>query len=119
VVSVGLAVDSVSRAVAVRARLRRTTSRTLRIGESVAGRIVTGVHTDAITIPVEALVPAGEGFRVFVVDSGGIAHARAVVIGARSEARAEILQGLAPGERVVTTGAYGVTDSARIQPAKP
>jgi cobalt-zinc-cadmium efflux system membrane fusion protein len=119
VVSVGVAVDSVSRAVAVRARLGRTTTRALRIGESVAGRIVTGVHADAITIPVEALVPAGEGFRVFVVDSGGIAHARAVVIGARSEVRAEILQGLAPGERVVTTGAYGVTDSARIQPAKP
>jgi len=85
----------------------------------VFGRIVTGVHADAITIPVEALVPEGEGFRVFVVDSAGMAHARPVVVGGRSESRADILQGLDAGERVVTTGAYGVTDSAKIRLVQP
>ena len=118
VVSVAVAVDSASRAVPVRARAGRAT-RVLRIGESVFGRIVTGVHPGAITVPVEALVPEGEGFRVFVVDSTGIARARPVVVGGRSEARAEILQGLAAGERVVTTGAYGVTDSAKVQLEHP
>lgn len=120
VTSVGVAVDSASRAVAVRARVvRSSTTRALRIGESVSGHIVTGVHTDAITIPIEALVPEGEGFRVYVVDLAGMAHARPVTVGTRSETRAEILQGLAPGERVVTTGAYGMTDSAKIQLTKP
>jgi membrane fusion protein, heavy metal efflux system len=114
VVSVAVAVDSVSRAVGVRAHVGRST-RVVRIGESVSGRIVTAVHADAITVPVEALVPDGEAFRVFVVDSAGIAHARPVIVGGRSEARAEIVQGLAAGERVVTTGAYGVTDSVKIQ----
>ena len=113
VVSVAVAVDSVSRAVAVRARVTRA-ARVLRIGESVSGQIATGVHANAVTIPVDALVPEGEGFHVFVVDSAGIAHARSVVVGGRSETRAEIVSGLVPGERVVTTGAYGVTDSARI-----
>jgi RND family efflux transporter MFP subunit len=119
VVSVGVAVDSASRAVAVRAHLRRAAARPLRIGESVSGRIITGVHASAVTVPVDALVPDGEGFRVFVVDSAGIAHARAVVVGGRSEARAEIVSGLAAGERIVTTGAYGVTDSAKIGTAHP
>ena len=119
VVSVAAAVDSASRAVAVRARLGHATTRVLRIGESVFGRIVTGVHADAITIPVEALVPEGEGFRVFVVDSAGMAHARPVVVGGRSESRADILQGLDAGERVVTTGAYGVMDSAKIRLVQP
>lgn len=120
VVSVAVAVDSASRAVAVRARLgRRATARPLRIGESVFGQIVTGVHADAITIPVAALVPDGEGFRVYVVDSAGIAHARAVDVGGRSPARVEIVRGLAAGERVVTTGAYGVTDSAKIGTTRP
>src|SRR5881392_2857059 len=68
VLSVGAALDSVSRAVAVRARTTRATSRALRIGESVFGRIVTAVHADAITVPVEALVPEGDEFQVFVVD---------------------------------------------------
>ncbi len=117
VTDVAAAVDSVSRAVAVRARLVRP-ARPLRIGESVAGKIATVVHPRALTVPVAALVPAGDGFQVFVVDSAGVAHARAVTVGGRSEALAEILTGLKAGETVVTTGAYGVEDGAKIvQPA--
>ena len=73
----------------------------------------------AVTVPLEALVPQGESFRVFVVDSAGIAHARDVAVGGRSETAAEITSGLAGGETVVTYGAYGVSDSAKIVPAKP
>jgi RND family efflux transporter MFP subunit len=117
VTSIAAAVDSVSRAVAVRARLAQP-ARTLRIGESLVGRIVTGVNPRAVTVPVEALVPEGDGFRVFVVDAAGIAHARAVRVGARSETLVEILTGLAAGETVVTTGAYGVEDGVRIGGAR-
>jgi membrane fusion protein (multidrug efflux system) len=113
VTSVAAAVDSASRAVAVRARPVRAT-RTLRIGESVFGRIVTGVNPKAVTVPVAALVPEGDGFRVFVVDSAGVAHARAVTVGGRTETLVEILSGVAAGETVVTTGAYGVEEGARI-----
>jgi hypothetical protein len=35
-------------------------------------------------------------------------------VGARGELLVEILKGLAAGETVVTTGAYGVEDGARI-----
>jgi membrane fusion protein (multidrug efflux system) len=117
VTSVGVAVDSASRAVAVRARLTEP-PRALRIGESVVGRIVTGVTPRAVVIPVDALVPEGDGYRVYVVDSAGIAHARAVTVGGRTESLAEILSGVAEGETVVTTGAYGVQDSARIGGAR-
>jgi membrane fusion protein (multidrug efflux system) len=103
----------VARAVAVRARLARPT-RALRIGESVFGRIVTGVNPTAVTVPVEALVPEGDGFRVFVVDSAGVAHARAVTVGGRSESLIEILTGVAAGETVVTTGAYGMEDGVTV-----
>jgi len=124
VVSVAASVDSVTRAVAVRAHLGPTRSdagwaRSLRIGEAVSGRIITGIHEDAITVPIEALVPDGEAFRVFVVDSAGLAQGRPVIVGGRSETKAEIISGLAAGERIVTTGAYGVTDSARIGAAHP
>jgi len=113
VTDVAATVDSVSRAVAVRARLVRPV-RPLRIGESVSGKIVTLVHPRAVTVPVAALVPAGDGFQLFVVDSAGVAHARPVTVGGRSEALAEILTGLKAGETVVTTGAYGVEDGAKI-----
>jgi hypothetical protein len=76
--------------------------------------MVTAVHPRAVTVPVQALVPSGDGFHVFVVDSGGIAHTRAVTIGARNASLAEILGGLTAGETVVTTGAYGIEDGTKI-----
>ena len=81
--------------------------------------MVTAVHAGAVTVPVAALVPSGDGFQVFVVDSGGIAHVRAVTVGARSESLAEILTGLTAGETVVTTGAYGIEDGTKIVRTAP
>ncbi len=121
VTGVAAAVDSLTRAVAVRVRLRRP-ERPLRIGESVFGRLVTAVEPHAVTVPVAALVPAagGEGFQVFVVDSERVAHVRPVTVGGRSETVAEIAFGLQAGEVVVTNGAYGVADGAKIlQAAAP
>ena len=118
VTSVGAGVDSASRAVLVRTAIAHP-ARPLRIGESVFGRIVTSVHPRAVVVPVAALVPAGDGYQVFVVDSAGVAHARPVTLGERSESLVEIVQGLAAGESVVTTGAYGVEDGARITRTPP
>jgi RND family efflux transporter MFP subunit len=115
---VGASVDAATRAVHVRVGIGRT-SRALKIGETIFGRIAVGVAPHAVMVPLEALVPEGESFKVFVVDSAGIAHARAVTVGGRSETAAEIMSGLGGGETVVTYGAYGVSDSARIVPAKP
>ncbi len=114
VTAVGAAVDSISRAVPVRARIGRP-ARPLRIGESLVGRLVTAVHGRAVVVPVAALVPDSEGYRVFVVDTGGMAHARTVTIGGRTETLAEVLSGLSAGETVVTRGAYGMADGARIR----
>jgi RND family efflux transporter MFP subunit len=118
VTSVGAGVDSASRAVLVRSAIAHPT-RTLRIGESVFGRIVASVHLRAVVVPVGALVPTGDGYQVFVVDSALVAHARPVTVGERSETLVEIVQGLAAGETVVTTGAYGVEDGARITRTPP
>jgi multidrug efflux pump subunit AcrA (membrane-fusion protein) len=68
---------------------------------------------------MDALVPEGDRFKVFVVDREGVAHSRPVVVGARSDSLAQISGGLKAGERVVAAGAYGVADSARIVAANP
>lgn len=116
--SVSVTLDSATRSVGVRARIDHP-ARALRIGETVFGRIDAAVHADAVSVPAQALVPEGEGYRVYVVDSAGVAHARDVDVGARTESDAEILKGVSAGERVVTYGAYGVADSAKIVPVKP
>lgn len=116
VASVGATVDSASRGVLVRARVTHPT-RALRIGETVFGRIAVAVHPHAVVIPVQALVPDGDGLKVFVVESGH-GMARKVTVGGRTETDAEITDGLKAGEVVVTVGAYGMEDSAKVVPLR-
>lgn len=107
-----------SGAVTVRVEVT-TTTRPLRLAEPVFGRIAVATHSAAVALPLEALVPTGEGFKVFVVDTNGIAHETMVTVGGRSDTRAWITEGVRAGDRVVTGGAYGVTDSAKVAVAKP
>jgi membrane fusion protein (multidrug efflux system) len=118
VTDVSSTVDSVTRSVAVRAQAP-TTRRPLRIGETVNGAIAVATRASAIVIPPDALVPEGETFKVFVVDANGIAHEREVKVGGRSASGVEITEGLKAGERVVTYGAYGMQDSAKVAPLTP
>jgi len=111
-------VDSTTRSVAVRVRPVGATHG-MRIGESVPAVITKAVHPKAIVVPIEALVPEGDAFRVFVVDSESVAHARAVTVGARRGNEAMITEGLKPGERVVTSGAYGIDEGTKVLPPKP
>jgi RND family efflux transporter MFP subunit len=115
--TIGAALDTTTRTVAMRARLTHPV-RALRIGETIFGRIDAGVRHDAATVPVQALVPDGDGLKVFVVGADGVAHARTVVVGGRTDTVAEILDGLKPGEMVVTDGAYGVDDRAKVVPVR-
>jgi RND family efflux transporter MFP subunit len=113
VADIGATIDSAARAVVVRAPITKP-ARQLRIGETVFARIVLAAHANAVTVPVEALVPDGEGLKVFVVDASHEAHATPVTVGVRDGGFSEITAGLAGGETVVTSGAFGVTDSAKV-----
>jgi RND family efflux transporter MFP subunit len=118
VASVGAAVDTTSRSVAIRVVVS-TPRRQLRMGESVYGVIAVETRPNAVVVPVEALVPGEEpgSYKVFVVDAKGTALAHDVKVGGRTETKVEILEGLKGGETVVTQGAFAVQDSAKV--AKP
>ncbi|HEY2026195.1 MAG TPA: efflux RND transporter periplasmic adaptor subunit [Gemmatimonadaceae bacterium] len=118
VVDISGTVDSTNRSVAVRVQAP-TTRRPLRIGETIFGAIAVATHAAAIVVPLEALVPDADKFKVFVVDAKGIAHEREVTVGGKTDAVAEITDGLKAGERVVTYGAYGMQDSAKVAPLTP
>ena len=118
IVDIGGMVDSTTRGVAVRVR-PTTAHRIMRIGETVQAAITIAVHPKALVVPPESLVPEGDGFRVFVVDSASVAHARTVTVGARRETEVMVTAGLSAGERVVTTGAYGIDEGTKVLPPKP
>jgi RND family efflux transporter MFP subunit len=113
VADIGGTIDSSARAVIVRATITHP-ARQLRIGETIFARIILGARANVVTVPIEALVPDGEGLKVFVIDAARKAHATAVSVGAREGAIAEITSGLRGGEMIVTYGAYGVADSATV-----
>jgi RND family efflux transporter MFP subunit len=106
-------IDSASRSVSVRVRAA-TTTRPLRLGETIYGEITLATRENAVVAPIEALVPDGDGFKVFVVDQSGIAHAHPVTVGGRTDKVAEIKSGLNGGETIVTYGAYGLDDSVKV-----
>lgn len=110
---VGGAVDPDTRGVVVRIG-GVPSKRSLRIGESVVADITVAEYERAVVIPAAALVPDGEGFKVFVVDKDGIAHEQPVTVGGRTKTAVRITGGVVAGQVIVTDGAFGMTDGARI-----
>lgn len=67
-----------------------------------------------LTVPSAALISDDGEKTVYVYDDGR-AHRREVAVGAASEDRVEILDGLQKGARVIVTGADGLTDGQSVQ----
>lgn len=65
-------------------------------------------QSQALAIPESALIEEQGQFYVYVQTAGESFEKRAVRLGARDGLRAELISGVAPGERVVTKGAYQI-----------
>jgi len=78
-------------------------------GQTSDVRITLGAASRALVAPVGGWLAAGGGNSVFVLDSDG-AHARrrAVKTGRRNPEQVQILSGLAPGDRIVTSNTASV-----------
>jgi RND family efflux transporter MFP subunit len=79
------------------------------VGSAATGRIVTGTHR-GVTVPASALRRSMTGSYELVVCDGQTARVRAVTVGQREGATAEITTGLAAGERVVIDHALGLDE---------
>jgi Cu(I)/Ag(I) efflux system membrane fusion protein len=70
-----------------------------------------------VVIPFEALVDTGQHQYVFLAGPGGRFEPRRVRPGARSGDKLQILEGLAPGEIVVTTANFMIDSESRLRAA--
>lgn len=111
VISIDTRVDPVSRTITVRALLPNEPSR-LRAGMFLT---VSMLKEDVVSllIPEQALIPERSKQFVFVVNDQDLVERREVITGRRRPGQVEVLEGLSPGELVVTEG----TQSAR--PGQP
>lgn len=81
-------------------------NRQLRPGMQAALLLPVAQHSDAISLPTEAVIQDGRGAHVWVQTDMGKFEPRSVVTGALTFDRIEIARGLKPGDVVVVTGAY-------------
>ncbi len=118
--AVGAGLDATTRTLSVRAV---TGSQSGRLKpEMLATVLVQGAQSvRAVLVPDDAVQTLRGKTVVFIAmpDGSGGAHymAREVVIGSRSSGRAAVLQGLSPGDTVVTKGAISIKAQLQKDPA--
>jgi HlyD family secretion protein len=79
---------------------------------SITGRTV----AKAVSVPQSAILTAADGAKtVMVIGADGIARKRPVTIGIANGEDVQITQGLDGSETVVTEGAYGLDDGAKVK----
>jgi HlyD family secretion protein len=92
----------------------------MRPGATVHVSIVAATLANAVVVPPAALLSLAEGgTSVMVVESDSLAHERKVEVGAREPDKVQILSGVKPGEQVITVGALGLEDKAKVRIEKP
>jgi membrane fusion protein (multidrug efflux system) len=113
VVAIDRRVDEVSRSFRVRARFANPGFK-LPAGLFLQVELVLDSRL-ATLAPEEALVMVGDGAHVFVVGEDDVVERRRVRVGVRFAGEAEILEGLAPGERVITRGVQKVREGQTVR----
>lgn len=85
-------------------------------GETAQGRLQLGGDSRALILPVGPFLDRTGGDWVFVLaPDGRSAHRRQIKIGRRTSEQLEVLSGLRPGERVVTSDYTGLDRADRLE----
>ena len=112
--SVDTRVDSVTRAVDVRAVISNE-DQALKPGMFLLVELGIDERADAVVIPEQAVVSDGTSSYVYVVVNGE-AIRRPIVVGERMPGEVEIMEGVASGEAVIIGGVQKVRDGAKVKP---
>jgi multidrug efflux pump subunit AcrA (membrane-fusion protein) len=87
----------------------------LRPGSSVRLSVVAENVPGALVIPTEALLKAADGTTtVMVFGADGHAHQQSVEVGITDADKVQITKGLNTNDRIITAGAYGLPDNAKV-----
>ncbi len=110
-IAIGGAVDAVMRTVPVvfefaQSDVADALDARLRIGMAVKAQVFSGDAREAVAIPASAVLDESGATTVFVMTGGESFERRPVRLGRRDGDWVEVVEGLAPGQRVVSRGAY-------------
>ena len=91
-------------------------------GEHAGATVVLGVNESAVVVPMSAIVKEGPLQYVFVKEGKGeneVFKKRDVATGVRDDRVVEIKQGLVPGDVIVVSGAFSVSQLRGFVPGAP
>ncbi len=88
----------------------------LKPGTSVQLSLTAQTVKEALVVPANSILTAPDGSTtVMLAGSDGLAHQQAVKLGIRNGDDVQIVEGLKEGDKVVSTGAYGLPDKTKIK----
>jgi membrane fusion protein (multidrug efflux system) len=103
-----------TRSIGVRARVPNDQGR-LRPGLFARVRLVIAERPNAVLVPEQAVIPQGDKLFVYVIEDGKAAM-RPVRLGLRQAGRVEVVEGVKPGDTVVTAGVQKIGPGAPVVP---
>jgi Cu(I)/Ag(I) efflux system membrane fusion protein len=106
--------DPVTRAMRVRIKLTNPDKR-LKPGTLVDVKLFGGPERNVLSIPTEALILTGRENRVVVKRSDTGFVSLAVKVGMIAQGKAEIIEGLQAGDKVIVSGQFLIDSEASIQ----
>ncbi len=89
--------------------------RLLRPGMFARVETITGVEEKAVVIEERAIIPSLAGFAVYVV-TNDVARLTEIEVGQRLPGKAEVRQGLVPGQIIVVGGLQKIVDGSAVIP---
>jgi multidrug resistance efflux pump len=93
---------------------------TLKVGTPVKVSIAGRSEAHAWRIPASSILTAQDGSKsVMVVGTDGAAHRKPVTLGIADAQDVQVTGGLAPADLVITGGAYGLDDGAKVKVGAP
>lgn len=104
-VAVGGAIDAASRTLPVVFEFAQPDER-LRLGMAVEAQVFAGAAREVVAVPASAILDESGIAMVFVMSGGESFERRPIRIGVRDGDWVEVVEGLEPGQRVVSRGAY-------------
>lgn len=106
-------IDAGTGTVKVTLEVKDSTGR-VRPGMFTRVKIIYDVHAGTTLAPKDAIIAEDRESSVFVVQDS-TAYKRTVVLGYTNTTHVEILEGLMPGDTIVTTGKSGLKDSTKVE----
>jgi multidrug efflux system membrane fusion protein len=85
-------------------------------GLSVATRLLVDTRKNVLVMPNDAIQHGPNGLYAFVVGKDNKVEKRDIKVGDEGAAQTVVLEGLAGGDRVVTSGQYRLTEGAVVNP---